>query len=73
MSEKFKHSDDGSKNFIGYKEGQTVKSLCIILPQVSGYIKYFENWENTCLSWLKIMMCWINKMEFGTILKESWT
>ena len=50
MSENFKHSDDGSKNFIGYKEGQTVKSLCIILPQVSGYIKYFENWENTCLS-----------------------
>ena len=43
MSEKFKHSDDGSKNFIGYKEGQTVKSLRIILPQVSGYIKYFEN------------------------------
>ena len=43
VSENFKHSDDGSKNFIGYKEGQTVKSLCIILPQVSGYIKYFEN------------------------------
>ena len=29
--------------FIGYKEGEIVKSLCIILPQMSGYMKYFEN------------------------------
>ena len=44
VSEKFKHSDDGSKYFIGYQEGGTVKPLCIILPQMGGYIKYFENW-----------------------------
>ena len=43
MSDKFKHSDDGCKYFIGYKEGEIVKPLCIILPQMSGYIKYFEN------------------------------
>ena len=43
VSDKFKHSDDGFKYFIGYKEGQIVKPLCIILPQMSGYIKYFEN------------------------------
>ena len=43
VSEKFKHSDDGFKYFIGYKEGEIVKPLCIILPQMSGYIKYFEN------------------------------
>ena len=43
MSDKFKHSDDGFKYFIGYKEGEIVKPLCIILPQMSGYIKYFEN------------------------------
>ena len=43
VSDKFKHSDDGFKYFIGYQEGETVKSLCIILPQMSGYIKYFEN------------------------------
>ena len=36
-------SDDGFKYFIGYKEGEIVKLLCIILPQMSGYIKYFEN------------------------------
>ena len=43
VSDKFKHSDDSVKYFIGYKEGEIVKSLCIILPQMSGYIKYFEN------------------------------
>ena len=43
MSDKFKHSDDGFKYFIGYKESEIVKPLCIILPQTTGYIKYFEN------------------------------
>ena len=31
--------------FIGYKEGKFVKPLCIILPQMTGYIKYFEKGE----------------------------
>ena len=39
VSDKFKYSDDGFKYFIGYKEGEIVKPLCIILPQMSGYIK----------------------------------
>ena len=51
MSDKFKHSDGGFKYFIGYKEGkivkpsciEIVKPLCIILPQMTGYIKYFKN------------------------------
>ena len=43
ISGKFKHSDDGFKYFIGYKEGKIVKPLCIILPQMSEYIRYFEN------------------------------
>ena len=43
ISDKFKHSDDAFKYFIGYKGVKIVKQLCIILPQMSGYIKYFEN------------------------------
>ena len=43
VSGRFKHSGDGLKYFIGYQEGEIVKSLCINLPQMSGYIKYFEN------------------------------
>ena len=43
VSDKFKHNNEGFKHFIGYLEGGIVKLLCIILPQMSGYIKYFEN------------------------------
>ena len=43
VSDKFRHSDDGFKYFVGYKKGEMVKPLCIILSQMSGYIKYFEN------------------------------
>ena len=39
-SDKFKHRDEDFKYFIRYK---IVKLLCIILPQMNGYIKYFEN------------------------------
>ena len=42
VSAKFKHSDEGFRYFIGYQEGEIVKPLCIILPQMSGHIKYFE-------------------------------
>ena len=43
ISDKFNYSDEGFKYFIGYQEGEIVEPLCIILPQMSGYIKYFEN------------------------------
>ena len=43
VSDKFKHSDEGFKYFIGYHKCEIVKPLCIILPQMSEYIKYFEN------------------------------
>ena len=43
VSYKFKHDNKGFKYFISYQEGGIVKPLCIILPQMSGYIKYFEN------------------------------
>ena len=43
VSNKFKHNSEGFKYFIGYQEGEIVKPLYIILPQTSGYIKYFEN------------------------------
>ena len=43
VSDRFKHSDEGFKYFIGYQEDEIVKLLCIILPQITGYIKYFKN------------------------------
>ena len=47
ISDKFKHSDEGFKYFIGYQDNEIVKPLCIVLPQMSGYIKYFENGGNS--------------------------
>ena len=43
ISDKFKHSEEGYKYFVGYQENKIVKALCIILPQTSEYIKYFKN------------------------------
>ena len=43
ISEKFRHNDVGFKQFIDYLEDEIIKPLCIILPQMSRYIKYFEN------------------------------
>ena len=39
VSDKFKHNNEGFKHFIGYQKGEIVKPLCIILPQMSRYIK----------------------------------
>ena len=37
--DKFKHNNKVFKHFIGYQKGKIFKPLCIILPQMSGYIK----------------------------------
>ena len=46
VSDKFKYSDNGSKYFIGYlddDDDNVIRPLCIILPQMSRYIKYFDD------------------------------
>ena len=45
VSNKLKGNNETSKVFIGYRSDITdiVTPLCIILPQMSGWIKYFEN------------------------------
>ena len=43
VSDRFRHNDEGFKYFIGYQEDGIIKPLCIILPQINGYRKYFEN------------------------------
>ena len=70
MSDKFKHSDDGFKNFIGYKEGKIVKPLCIILPQMTGYIKFFENRGKNMSFLIKDDYVLINTAKFMTRLKR---
>ena len=44
VSNKFKNNNDTSKYFIDYLHDiDEISPLCIILPQMSRYIKYFEN------------------------------
>ena len=48
ISDKFKYSDAGFKYFIGYKDDNIIRPLCIILTQVSGYINYLVMVEQIC-------------------------
>ena len=49
VSDKFRHSDNGSKYFIGYLDNVIIRPLCIILLQMSGYIKHFDGGGKICL------------------------
>ena len=43
VSVKVKGNNDISKILVGYIIDDNVVPLCLILPQISGWIKYFEN------------------------------
>ena len=64
VSDKFKHNNEVFKHFIGYQEGEIVKPLCIILPQMSGYIKYFENGGKNMSFLIKDNKVWVNMIKF---------
>ena len=43
VSNKWKINDTTYKYFCGYLNNDVIHPLCIILPQISGYIKYFDD------------------------------
>ena len=43
VSSRWKVNDTTYKYFCGYLNNDVIKSLCVILPQMNGYIKYFDN------------------------------
>ena len=43
VSIKWKISDTKYKYFCGYLNNDVIQPLCVILPQMSGYIKYFDD------------------------------
>ena len=66
VSDKFKHNNEGFRYFIGQQEGGIVKALCIILPQMSGYIiKYFESGGKNMSFLIKDEKCGKNAKKFG--------
>ena len=38
-----KNNFTGAKYFIGYEGDDVIRPLCVVLPRMSGYIKYFGN------------------------------
>ena len=43
VSSRWKLNDTTYKYFCGYSNNDVIKPLCFILPQMSRYIKYFDN------------------------------
>ena len=43
ISKKWKIDDKANKYFCGYLNNDIIKPLCVILPQMNGYIKYFDD------------------------------
>ena len=43
VSSRWKLNDETYKYFCGYLNNDVIKPLCVILPQMNGYINYFED------------------------------
>ena len=43
MSSKWKISDTTYKCLCGYLNNDVIQPLCFVLPQMNGYIKYFDD------------------------------
>ena len=43
VSSRWKLNDTTYKYFCGYLNNDVIKHLCVILPQMNGYIKYFDD------------------------------
>ena len=71
ISEKFKHSEEGFKYFIGYQENEIVKPLCIISPQMNGYIKYFENGRKNMSFLIKNSEVWGKYENISNVIKNK--
>ena len=57
ISGKFKQSDEGFKYFIGYKKGEIVTPLFIILRQMNGILNILKTVVKACHFLLKMMTC----------------
>ena len=48
VSNKWKINDTTCKYICGYLNNDTIQPLCVILPQMDGYIKYFDDGGKIC-------------------------
>ena len=71
LSDKFRHSEESFKYFIGYQEDKIVKPLCIILPQMNAYIKYFENGGKNLSFLIKNSEVWEKYEDIWNVIKNK--
>ena len=71
VSDRFKHNEEGFKYFIGYQEDEIIKPLCIILPQMNGYIKYFENGGKNMSFLIKNSEVWEKYEDIWNVIKNK--
>ena len=71
VSDKFKHNNEGFNYFIGYQEEEIVKPLCVILPQIGGYIKYFKNGSKNISFLIKDDEVWEKYEQIWEIIKNK--
>ena len=65
VSSRWKLNDTTYKYFCGYLNNDVIKPLCITLPQMNGYIKYFDNDGIICHLLQIIKKFMKNMMEYG--------
>ena len=73
--ERYKNVSQEEKNkvkyFIRYQEGGIVKPLCTILPQMIGYIKYFENGGKNMSFLIKDDEVWEKFEKIWDVIKDK--
>ena len=43
VSGKWKINDTTCKYYVGYNSSELIRPLCVIMPQMTGYVKYFDD------------------------------
>ena len=66
VSSRWKLNDTTYKYFCGYLNNDAIKPLCIIVPQMNGYIKYLMMVEKICHSLQMMKKFMRNMMKYGT-------
>ena len=71
VSDKFEHNKKVFKHFIGNQKVEIVKPLCIVLPQMSGYIKYFGNGSKNISFLIKDNEVWEEYVKIWDVIKDK--
>ena len=66
VSKKWKIDDKTYKYFCGYLNNDVIKRLCVILPQMNGYIKYFDDGAKN----MSFVICHMSYNEIWEVIRN---